>query len=184
MTLFPRENVFSDKKQFICMFPNYRGGIYIGVRNELNYFNYKTRSWQSIGVENGLAGSGVNSIFIDYEKNIWISSDRGVSKIFSRRFSVFQRAHGLLENEVSAVMEYEPGKYFLGHNFGFSLYDGKGFRGISFPRDEKTGGASSRVLDIQSDSKGNTWIANSTLGLAKINPRSPHDITWSSEADG
>jgi signal transduction histidine kinase/ligand-binding sensor domain-containing protein/CheY-like chemotaxis protein len=184
MTLFPGEISFTDKKRFIHMFPDYCGGIYMGVPNELNYFNYKTRSWQSIGVENGLAGSGVNSIFIDYEKNIWMSSDRGVSKISSRRFSVFQRDHGLLENEVSAVMEYEPGKFFLGHNFGFTLYDGKKFQRISFPRDEKTGGASSRVLDIQSDSKGNIWTANSALGLAKINPRFPHDIAWYSEADG
>jgi len=184
MTFFPRDISFSDKKQSICMFPDYCGGIYMGVRNELNYFNYKTRCWQAIGVENGLAGSGVNAIFIDYEKNIWMPSDRGVSKISSRRFSVFQRAHGLLEDEVSAVMEYEPGKYFLGHNFGFTLYDGKGFHGISFPRDEKTGGASSRVLDIQADSKGNIWTANSMQGLAKINPRAPHHITWYSEADG
>jgi signal transduction histidine kinase/ligand-binding sensor domain-containing protein/ActR/RegA family two-component response regulator len=184
LTFFPKEILFSDKNQSISMLPDHRGGLYMGVRNELIYFNYKTRSWQSLGVENGLAGSGVNSIFIDYEKNIWMPGDRGVSKISSRRFSVFQRAHGLLEDEVSAVMEYEPGKFFLGHNFGFTLYDGKALHGISFPRDEKTGGAARRVLDIQSDSKGNIWIANSLQGLAKINPRSPHDITWYSEADG
>jgi signal transduction histidine kinase/ligand-binding sensor domain-containing protein/CheY-like chemotaxis protein len=184
ITLFPKEILFSDKNQSISMLPDYCGGRYMGVGNELNYFNYKTRSWQTLGVENGLAGSGVNSIFIDYEKNIWMPGDRGVSKISSRRFSVFQRAHGLLEDEVSALMEYEPGKYFLGHNFGFTLYDGKAFQGISFPRDEKTGAASRRVLDIQSDSKGNIWIANSLQGLAKINTRSPRDITWYSEADG
>jgi signal transduction histidine kinase/CheY-like chemotaxis protein len=166
------------------MLPDYRGGIYMGIPNELFYFNYKDMSWQSLGVDNGLIASGINRIFIDYEKNIWMPCNRGVSKISSRRFSAFQQTHGLLEDEVSAVLEYEPGKFFLGHNSGFTLYDGKNFKRIPFPGKDKTSGAFSRILDIQADSRGNIWLANSWQGLAKINPRSPHEINWFSHVQG
>ncbi|MCP5049301.1 MAG: hypothetical protein GY940_19180, partial [bacterium] len=65
----------------IKILPDYRCGAYIGGIQRLNYFNSKTLSWETLGTANGLLGNAVNSFFIDAEKNTWLASERGVSKI-------------------------------------------------------------------------------------------------------
>jgi signal transduction histidine kinase/ligand-binding sensor domain-containing protein/CheY-like chemotaxis protein len=184
MTLYPGKTFPKRGRHFIQMLPDYRGGLYVGNQLELAYFNPGMGSWESMGVSNGLIGEGANSTFIDSEKNIWIACERGVSKISSRRFTVFQQAHGLLEDEVSAAIEYKAGKFVLGHNIGITFFDGKKFRVVHFPRKDQSWRASTRVLDVQLDSQGNIWMANSDAGLARINPDPPHQITWYGEADG
>jgi PAS domain S-box-containing protein len=184
MTLYPVEILLSKKKEVVKLLPDYRQGLYIGNHYELNYFNYRTHSWESLTVNSGLIGEGANSMFIDFEKNIWIACDRGLNKISSRRFGNFQRIHGLLEDEVTAVLEYEPGKFVLGHNNGLTFYDGKKFLKMPFLNDNISRLSIRRVLDMQLDSKKNIWLAMAWGGLAKINPRNKHRITWYGKADG
>jgi signal transduction histidine kinase/CheY-like chemotaxis protein/streptogramin lyase len=184
MKTFPAKLLFSDQEHFISMSPDYWGGIYMALPGGLRYFNYNTRVWEHISVDNGLIGGGSNSILIDFEKNIWFPSNRGVNKIASRRFSTFQRMHGLLEDEVTAILEYEPGKFILGHNFGISLYDGTQF--IKIPLSKKTDPniPSARAADMKMDSHKNIWIVASHAGLAKINPHEPDKITWFGKNEG
>lgn len=184
ITLYPVKILFDKEAPKIAMLPDYRGGLYMGTRYNLNYFNYKTHSWESIDMDNGLIGGGANSIFIDYEKTIWIACERGISKIASRRFSAFQRKNGLLEDEVTAVVEYGPGKFVLGHNYGITLYDGNRFIRLPLAKRGETSIPSNRVLDIQVDSKKNIWAAASYAGMAKLNPRLPDEITWYGEENG
>jgi signal transduction histidine kinase/ligand-binding sensor domain-containing protein/CheY-like chemotaxis protein len=184
MTLFPMKILFPHQNRFINMSPDYCRGIYMCLPAEIRYFNYHTQSWQLISVDNGLIGDGANSIFVDFEKNIWLPSDRGVSKISSRRFSTFQRMHGLLEDEVTAILEYEPGKFILGHNNGITLYNGNRFIKIPFLKKPDPGIPSARAADMKRDSQNNIWIAASHAGLAKINPHQPHKITWFGENNG
>ncbi|MCP5105143.1 MAG: hypothetical protein GY950_17270, partial [bacterium] len=152
--------------------------------HKLGYFNYETGSWQELGVFNGLIGDGVNSTFSDFEKNIWIACDRGVSKIASRRFSNFQMIHGLGEDEVTAVLEYKPGKFILGHPAGVTLYDGKRFRTLPFLRPGVARSELIRTLDMQLDGNGNIWVAASEAGMEKIDPRGKGSITWYGKAVG
>ncbi|MGD2092607.1 MAG: response regulator [Candidatus Aminicenantes bacterium] len=184
MTLYPVKILFSNQEQFISMSPDYFQGIYMGLWGEIRYFNYHTRSWQLISVDNGLIGDGTNSIFVDFEKNIWLVCDRGVSKISSRRFCTWQRMHGLLEDEVAAILEYEPGKFILGHNYGITIYDGNQFTKTVFSKKADPDIPSSRAADIKTDSQNNIWIAASDAGLAKINPQHLHQITWYGENNG
>jgi two-component system cell cycle sensor histidine kinase/response regulator CckA len=184
MTLYPVKILFGKDTPIITMCPDYRGGVYMSTRYNLKYFNYKTLSCESLDMTNGLIGGGGNSIFTDYEKSIWIACDRGVSKIPTRRFSSFQRVDGLMEDEVTATAEYEPGKFALGHNFGITLYDGNQFIKIPLSKNGKFNAPSNRVMEIQVDSKKNLWLAVSYAGLAKLNPRAPQEITWYGEKNG
>ncbi|MGD2087685.1 MAG: two-component regulator propeller domain-containing protein [Candidatus Aminicenantes bacterium] len=178
MTCFPARSSIHEGAPIVNMLPDYRGGVYIGTRYNLSYFNYKTQSQEVMDMGNGLIGTGAHSIFIDYEKNMWFVCDRGVSKISSRRFATFQRVNGLLEDEVTAIVEYEPGKFVLGHNYGITLYDGDQFTKLPFFKRAEFTVSSNRVLDIKVDSKKNLWLAVSFAGLAKLNPRQPREITW------
>jgi PAS domain S-box-containing protein len=178
MTRYPLGLLLSGKKRSVNILPDYYSGVYVGDFFLLDYFNYKTGSWQYLDAPNGLIGGGTNSLYIDFEKNIWIACERGVSKISSRRFSNFQRHHGLLEDEVTALLEYEPGKFILGHNNGITFYDGKEFLPVPFFREEDTALPVCRVLDIQMDANKDIWLAASWAGLAKVNPGFPRRITW------
>jgi PAS domain S-box-containing protein len=187
MTLYPVKIPFAQPERVVHLLPDYRSGIYVGNIFSINYFNYKTRSWETLGWNSDLISLGANAMFIDFEKNIWISCDRGVNKIASRRFGNFQMKHGLLEDEVSSLWEFEPGKFVLGHNNGITIYDGHKFLEIPLPQNVKSGELPGRVLDMQTDSKGDIWLALSWGGLAKINPRtirSPAQYTIFGQAHG
>jgi len=133
-------------------------------------------------VINGLISEAAYSMFIDFEKNIWIACGRGLSKISSRMFSNFQMIHGLLDEEVTAVLEVEPGKFVLGHNRGLTFWDGKQFRKMPFRGKNEAELPFSRVLDIKADSKQNIWLTAERVGLARINKQ--REIKWYGKTQG
>jgi PAS domain S-box-containing protein len=186
LKVYPIDMSTGEENGAVTLSPDYWGGVYLGKRYELIYFNYKNQSWEYLGVKNNLIGGGGNSIFSDYEKNTWIACDRGISKISSRRFCNLQMTNGLWEDEVTAVVEYEPGKAVLGHNTGITVYNGKEFTKISLietkPPHFPLSGI--RVLDMKTDSRKNVWIAANQAGLAKVDPRAPHRYQWYGKEQG
>jgi ligand-binding sensor domain-containing protein len=151
------------------IYPDYQDGLYITYFLQIYYFNYNTGVWEPIGVKNGLIDEGAISIYIDYEKNVWIPCRRGVSKIASRRFGSFQAKHGLLENEVTAVVEYEAGKFAFGHNYGITFYNGTMFEPRPFRFQEGSRLIVQRVMDMKVDSKKDIWMTLSSDQLIKAN---------------
>jgi two-component system cell cycle sensor histidine kinase/response regulator CckA len=182
MTLFREEISFSKEKETYNLLPDYRGGLYFSNIFDIFYFNYKTRTWESIRVINGLISEAAYSMFIDFEKNIWIACGRGLSKISGRMFSNFHMIHGLLEEEVTAVLEIEPGKFVLGHNRGLTFWDGKQFQEMPFKGKDGDDLPYSRVLDMKADSKQNTWLTAERLGLARIDKQKK--IKWYDKTNG
>ncbi|MCK5056063.1 MAG: response regulator [Candidatus Aminicenantes bacterium] len=173
---------FGQKEELVKLLPDYRSGIYVGNIYELFYFNRKTEETQRLSVSNGLLGVGVNTMLNDFEKNIWLACDRGVAKIASRRFDSLTMVHGLLEDEVTAVLEYEPGKFVLGHNNGLTFYDGSRFRKLPFFPDNDARPRLCRVLEIKADLRQNIWVASSHMGLAKIDRNM--NIRWYNSKQG
>jgi PAS domain S-box-containing protein len=188
LTFFPLDVKLKSPKKQLLIQPDHRSGIYFGSIYRVYYFNYKTRAMHHIGVNNGLVSEGAYSMIIDFEKNTWISCHRGVSKIVSRRFGNLRFRHGLLEDEVSAIIRYEPGKYLLGHNFGVTFYEPAApgrtdrFQRVPFFGPGTPRMPLSRVLDMQHDSRGNTWAAAGRAGLAKIDPQ--RKVTWYHKTHG
>jgi len=163
----------------VKMMPDYRRGLYIGNRYEIFYFDFPTQTLSPLGIRNGLIGEGCHALYIDFEKNIWIAGERGVSKIASRRFETYQLGQGLSEDEVTAVAEYEPGKYILGHNQGLTFWEDGHF--TPFPFGILPGRVSSlyRSLEIIQDPQQRIWIAASNAGLAEIDRNK--NIRWHCE---
>ncbi|NIM17154.1 MAG: hypothetical protein GTO45_34575, partial [Candidatus Aminicenantes bacterium] len=153
MVLFQPGISFSKEGEAYNLLPDYRGGLYIGNLYDVYYFNYKTRTLESLHMINGLISEAAYSMFIDFEKNVWISCGRGLSKISSRMFSNFQMIHGLLEDEVTAVLEIDPGKFVLGHNRGLTFWDGNKFLEMPFFGEDGAELPFTRVLDLKADSK-------------------------------
>lgn len=163
---------FIEEKREVILQPDYRGGLYMGNHYNLFYFNYKTRRAEIVSLNNGLVGRGANSIFIDFERNIWIACNRGVTKIVGRQFTSFQAKDGLLEDEVSAILEYEPGKFLLGHNKGFTFYDVNNGSFEQLPVIDNYRGELSlcRVLEMRPDTDGYIWCAMGRSGILRLGP--------------
>lgn len=178
--------LFNDDGEFHRMAPDYRSGLYIGQVGWISYYNYNTGSWNLIGTANGLVSGGMNDVFTDFEKNTWIAANRGLSKIASRRFGNFYKRDGMMDNEVTAVLEYRPGKFLLGHNKGLSFTEtGKDFSRFRAVLLEKYIGGSTlltRVMNLKTDRQGNIWAALDGTGLLKINKQNRY--TWYNTSHG
>ncbi len=174
--------VFRDKLKPVRLLPDGRTGMYIANMYEIYYYDFRTRKAEVIGIPNGLISAGTNSISRDFEGNIWVACGRGATKISSRRFTNYQKQAGLLEDEVTAILEYQPGKFVLGHNKGLTFWDGDRFRQIHFAGKVGDRFSLCRVLDMKADSKQNIWLALSETGPAKIDKQ--YNFTWYGTENG
>ncbi|MBN1348477.1 GAF domain-containing protein [candidate division KSB1 bacterium] len=170
------EAEFDSKYHHLVLQPDKLGGIFYGNPLNAYYLSLSSGNVKRIGKNNGLIAEGVTAFLLDREKNLWISSLRGVSKIPSRRFANYQKINGLLEDEVTAIDELEPGILVFGHAKGLSFFSADSIHHLTFETTAMSSLADSRVLDLAIDRQNNTWVAASKLGLAKIAKNGK--ITW------
>ncbi len=62
--------------------------------------------------------NGASAVLKDYENNIWITSFRGISKIRKTPFKNFNESSGFIEDEVTAITQFNNGEMVFGHNDG------------------------------------------------------------------
>lgn len=130
-----------------------------------------------ISTANGLASNGATGIRVDREGNVWIANPRGLSKLTSLRFAGYRRQHGLLQDEVTAIVERSSGEIVLGHPHGVTFF-GTPHRVVRFLPDDRR----SRVSDLAETPDGRLWAAVSTLGVAEIG--GANDVRWRGDLPG
>jgi len=148
--------------------PDLSGSLYIG--NPTVLYRWDESGTELLGLHSGLSGDGVTSLYCDREGNMWAGTLRGVTKIVSLRFANYSSDHGLLEDEVTAVLERKNGDIILGHPHGFTLL---GDETKTVALDERF---ESRVLDMTQSHNGDVWAAVNSFGLARIDARG--NIEW------
>lgn len=153
------------------------GGLYFGGQRNIHYYHPET-GLEVLNKRNGLVAGGATSFFQDREGSIWITSTRGISKIISRRFAGYNRETGLLEDEVSSILELRSGQVVLGHEGGLTFLD----REYRTHRFGGTPSALSRVMDLEEDRFGNLWVAADRRGLARLTPRG--QMRWFGKDNG
>ncbi len=163
--------------------PDRRGGLYFGSEAVLYYF-HPDAGLEPIGRANGLLADGVTALFLDREDNLWVGTERGVSKLISRQLARWGRSQGLFDDGVTAVLERDGGDIVLGHRGGLSLLSGPEIRTLPLPGPGAESGSSrpERVSDLTEDAAGNLWMAAGTLGLGRLDPAGR--IRWYGADDG
>lgn len=150
--------------------------IYFGNYYYTFYFNKISKEIFPLSHENGFKSDGSTSIFIDREENIWRVGPRGIDKLNNLYLVNYNTDNGLLEDEVSAIYEYKPGKLILGHNNGLSFFNKDNIKKVNFPRISIKFPGNIRALDISSDKNGAIWFACSNNGLGKVDIAG--NISW------
>lgn len=156
---------YDPNSPYLNIVPDKHGGYFLGNEFTLVYYSAFENTLTYLGIVNGLISGGMTSAFVDEEKNIWIPTHRGVSKIYNRTFVNFRNAFFNYENEVSSLLEYEPGEILFGGNFGLSLYKGSEYKYIPLLDSSTEAKGHIRVLDLYKDRNDKVWIASHLKGF-------------------
>jgi PAS domain S-box-containing protein len=149
--------------------------------NTFSKYLLRTSTSQIIPLKkkNGFSTNGASSTFIDREDNMWFMDSRGIDKISNIRLVNYYETSGLPENEVSAIIETNDGRYVLGHNNRISILKDNNFKVIDIPGPQNS---LTRVLDIMKDRDGNIWFSANTLGVGRLT--SDDKIQWFPSING
>jgi len=157
-----------DRALPVVLLPDPPRSVYLGGRAVLARIGLADGEVELLGRRNGLVNEGATALLLDNEHNLWVAGLRGVSKIPSFRFLTFRREHGLLDDEVTAICEPQPGRMIFGHNYGLTIRTGGVFEEIPFPRAHRGEYPNQRVLDMTVGPQGEVWIAATDLGLGRM----------------
>ncbi len=134
------------------VFEDSRGLIWIGTREGINVFNEETDSLNYINEGKGLCNNSICGITEDKNKNIWVTTSNGASRIVVERNSEIESfnyglynydiSDGLQSNEFNngALITRRDGEIILGGIFGVNWV---------LPDNEKTNGGLPKVMLTQ-----------------------------------
>jgi len=147
------------------------------VGDEMQLFLYPENQCKGIPFDNlrGSNAKGITCIFEDKDQNTWIGSNRGIHVLYPSNFLTYNKDHGLKEDEITAIEELQPGVFVLGHNMGFTIFDGTPPYTYYPLTREKEFTIHTRIQDMTKDEEGNIYFASSKTGFGKF---SNSNITW------
>lgn len=188
-TVYDSRKIEGLPKTFTCAVDDGKGHLVIAHNNEgvsmLDISAGKVRNYSYMrDPKNGVPQGTVHSVFIDSHKNIWLTSNHGLSLFIPEReefhtfrhdpenpasiagdrvFSVYEDSKGLMwvGCDMGRVSIFNPGDLTADNpaNLKFRNFSvGKGGRGI----------ANGNVRSIFEDSFGNMWMCNYGAGLEFI----------------
>jgi len=138
--------------------------LYFGNSSFLYSYDVKSNLVKRIVLESPQSDRGGSSVFVDAEKNVWVSSLRGIYKLTLSPFDNLVRSKGLSEIEVSAIAQFNSGELVFGHNYGISILDHNQLKYIEIASPEVTKTVISRITSIFHDLKSDVMYLTSVQG--------------------
>jgi ligand-binding sensor domain-containing protein/signal transduction histidine kinase/CheY-like chemotaxis protein/AraC-like DNA-binding protein len=110
-----------------CIVQLQNGNICIGTAfGGLSIFNGKTRTFKNYSEKDGLPNGNVLGIIEDEEKNLWISTDKGLSKLVIKmgKFINYTKSDGLAGNDfnIRSFLKDSRGELFFGGYDGLTAF--------------------------------------------------------------
>ncbi|MCF8242800.1 MAG: PAS domain S-box protein [Melioribacteraceae bacterium] len=150
--------------------------IYFGNRRQIFFLNRKTGNYDLLGRKTSYLTDGATSVFVDRENNLWVTSLRGVTKVRSIPFINYYELTGLLEDEVTAVSQFDDGTFLFAHNRGFTLSKDDQFTIIPFIVSiDGRSTLTTRVLDVFNDGS-KIYFTSQQQGIGTISSKGK--INW------
>ncbi|HEY6987008.1 MAG TPA: two-component regulator propeller domain-containing protein [Bryobacteraceae bacterium] len=157
------------------------GSIWIGYYDGA-LARFANGSFRFYGVNDGLAGGGVQALHIDRSGRLWIASLRGLTRVDSPgeehpRFIRFGTREGLSSNVVLCITEDRWGRVYLATGRGIDRIDATGQIAPARVKHytEVDGLTKGDLRDVLFDKDGFLWCA-SKQGISRFAPEpdSPH----------
>lgn len=111
-----------------CISEDSKKDLWIGTwGGGINRYDRKSQKFFRYTINDGLPGNVVYSIVPDSNNDLWIASNKGLSKfnIVSKRFRNFSKSDGLLINDFSAGASFKTkdGRLYFGGNSGVVVFN-------------------------------------------------------------
>jgi two-component system, NtrC family, response regulator HydG len=149
------------------MQPDYAGGIIHGSYKQIYHID-RHKNIKYLESYNKELKMGANYAFMDQEYNIWICKYDGVYKIPSLAFSNYNTNIGLGEDVVASIVEDRKGTIIFGHNYGYTIYDGRKYEYKSLGYDVPGSQRLIRIIDMTIDDDNKLWLVPTIMGVVKI----------------
>ena len=157
---------YDDYNPTLSITPDKKGGYFIYNQFSLNYYSSFDNKVTTLGVANGLIAGGATSVFIDFEKNVWITTLRGVSKLITQTFINYSDVFYSQENDISAIEKLSSGRIIFGGHYGLFFYNGKEFNYLQLIDSiYKEQDGLIRTLDLFKDKEDKIWAATNVKGF-------------------
>lgn len=148
------------------------GVVYVGDRSHLYRIPPGDEPVVQLSRSHGLVSKGASAILADRAGPIWIGSLRGLDKLIDPHVRGYDGRHGLLDDEVSAILHRPGHAPLLGHAGGLTILEDSPrtivFEGVEPNR--------ARVADLLEARDGTVWIAAGGRGLGRLQPDG--QIAW------
>jgi PAS domain S-box-containing protein len=146
------------------------GDIYYHYNSHLHHLNPESGGMLVIDAFDELKSYNIYHALVDRENILWIGSHRGVLNIKSLRFQNFKSGL-LLDDEVTALLEFEEGKFILGFNNGIQILQGKQSQ-VVIEDQNLRGQPRNRITNFSKDRNGIIWFSSNLEGLGRFEPQS------------
>ncbi len=146
-----------------------------GMTSGVGLVQRKDGAFRFWDMKSGLPDNSVHSIFRDREENVWLATNKGLSRLRKRVISGLGKNEGLEYSEVYPLLRDRRGDIWVGTAKGVRLYRDGQFEKVDFrpldPSAPPTDRWRDGVLSVQSlfgDQEGAMWIGiNGGLYVAK-----------------
>jgi len=139
-----------NKKRIYPDEPTIKKALDLDLNEQVtNFIQYYT-------VENGLVDADIVDIIRDKDDNVWIATEKGISKFDGEYFYNYSQDNVPVSRIITKLFLDSKGNIWIGtKENGVMKYDGNGF--INFTTED--GLSSDTIRDIAEDKKGNIWFA-------------------------
>ncbi|MCH7397019.1 response regulator [Belliella sp. DSM 107340] len=140
-------------------------------------FSFAQKTYfKHINVEDGLSHNTVFTIFQDSKGFMWFGTKDGLNRYDGHQFKIFKnepdKPQSLRNNNVLFIYESFEKKLWLGTNDGISIYDPSTETFTDFLVTDQNGEPIwGQILKIKEDKSGNIWVASSSAGLYRFDPK-------------
>jgi ligand-binding sensor domain-containing protein len=129
--------------------------IFVGNTLLINSLLAQHYSFRSYTLEDGLPQSEVWDIISDKRGYLWAGTNGGgLARFNGRQFQVFNKKHGLIDEQARNLFEDSKGNIWIATFNGLSVYDGRTFTNFT----EKEGIIPCTFAQFVEDRQGSVWL--------------------------
>lgn len=140
-----------------------RGRIFYSGFTPPSMIDLETGKGKPLLVRGRQKNALTNRIFLDKENNVWVADHRGLIKFNLLRFQNYNRNTGLIEDEVSSILETRDNTIILANPKAINILKNSEFKAFDLRDDLESDFA--RTLDILQSKDGKIYFAMSSGGL-------------------
>jgi ligand-binding sensor domain-containing protein/serine phosphatase RsbU (regulator of sigma subunit) len=164
----------SASKSILSIYSDHSANLWISISDEgLKKITFTDPvlkgafSVQSINSANGLSNLHIQTVFEDFEKNMWFGTiGGGLIEMPLENFNFFKP---VANSDIRSILIDKQGSFWLGLSKGFMKFSLNG-KEESVVYDQKNGFVNDAVSGIYSDDAGKIWIGTQNNGLWIFDP--------------